>query len=250
MRMFPIVVLAALGAAAASVEAVTVRGFEVSVLVADTPRPEYPARGTVYIEAVRGSEYALRLVNPLDRRVAVALAVDGLNTIDARHSTAREAAKWVLDPGASVVIEGWQVSDREARRFTFTGERSSYGAWLGRTADLGVIEAAFFAERRPIVVRDRSMAETAPGASAGQASKAAPLSDEHAATGAGARTDNPVERVWLDLEDTPSAVVRIRYEFREGLERLGVLRHLPDPLLRREGARGFPGPFCPDPPGR
>ena len=59
-----------------------------------------------------------------------------------------------------------------------------------------------------------------------------------------------MERVWLDLEDTPSAVVRIRYEFRDGLERLGVLRPLPDPLSRREGARGFPDTFCPDPPGR
>ena len=42
--------------------------------------------------------------------MAVALAVDGLNSIDAKKTTSREAAKWILDPYASIVIEGWQTS--------------------------------------------------------------------------------------------------------------------------------------------
>ena len=56
----------------------------------------------------------------------------------------------------------------------------------------------------------------------------------------------------LDLERDPAAEVTIRYEYRAALVRLGVLpRHYdqPDPLRRRERARGFEDPrFSPEPP--
>ena len=41
------------------------------------------------------------------------------------------------------------TSRSTARQFFFTTEEKSYGAWLGKTRDLGVITAAFFRERRP-----------------------------------------------------------------------------------------------------
>src|SRR6266850_1248112 len=124
-------------------------GFSLRVLVDDTPRPEYDRNGTVYIEALRGKSYALRLTNPTPDRVAVALAVDGLNTIDAKHTDAHGASKWIIEPYDSIVISGWQISDSSARKFFFTGEKQSYGAALGQTENLGVIEAVFFRERRP-----------------------------------------------------------------------------------------------------
>src|SRR5207247_2436970 len=105
--------------------------------------------GTFYLEAIRGASYSLRLTNPTPYRVGVALSVDGLNTIDARHTGARGAAKWILGPYETVVISGWQVNDRTARSFFFTGERRSYGAALGQTDNLGVIEAVFYRERQP-----------------------------------------------------------------------------------------------------
>ncbi len=49
------------------------------------------------------------------------------------------------------------------------------------------------------------------------------MSEEYAATGIGERTQHQVEWMDIDLEDRPAAVVRIRYEFREQLVRLGVL---------------------------
>jgi hypothetical protein len=118
------------------------------VVVDGVRRPEYVHRGTTYVEAIRGREYALRVTNPYPYRVAVALAVDGLNTIDARHTDGWNASKWVLDPYESTEISGWQVNDSTARRFFFTGERNSYGAFLGATENLGVIEAIFYRERR------------------------------------------------------------------------------------------------------
>ena len=78
----------------------------------------------------KGKEYAIRLRNPYGVRVAVALSVDGLNTIDARETTATEARKWVLDPYETVTISGWQTSQTEARRFEFTTEARSYGQAL------------------------------------------------------------------------------------------------------------------------
>ncbi|HET6962017.1 MAG TPA: hypothetical protein VFJ27_05960, partial [Terriglobia bacterium] len=62
--------------------------FQMEVLVKGSTAPTYFQSGKVYIEAVRNQEYSIRLTNPLNRRVAVALAVDGLNSIDAHTSDA------------------------------------------------------------------------------------------------------------------------------------------------------------------
>ena len=128
-------------------------GFGLEVLVDGSARPEYSARGTVYVEALRGRDFSLRITNPLGIRVAVALSVDGLNTLDAKHTTARDARKWILDPYQTVVIPGWQVSGDTSRKFYFTGEKRSYGAQLGQTSNLGTIEAVFFREKQPYRAR-------------------------------------------------------------------------------------------------
>jgi len=263
-------------------------GFGLTVVMDGSPRPEYAKDGKIYVEAIKGREYQLRLTNPLPYRVAVALSVDGLNTINAKHCTPRKASKWVLGPYETVVLDGWQINGSQSRKFYFTGEKSSYGAWLGQTDNLGVIEAVFFKEKpapepHPIMVPDSlpvppargqgdaekrqdsgASADTlgkgesqnrAPSGSSGLESQrsepASPkLSDDYAATGIGRRVDHDVEWVNLDLEREASAVVRIRYEFRPQLVKLGVLpspRPCPDPLDRREQARGFSGGYCPDP---
>ncbi|MFL6228166.1 MAG: hypothetical protein ACJ741_05245, partial [Pyrinomonadaceae bacterium] len=76
--------------------------------------------------------------------------------------------------------------------------------------------------------------------------------DEYAATGIGRAVGNDVRWVNLDLESEPSAQVTMRYEYRPALVRLGILPRPvavePDPLRRRERARGFKDPkFCPVP---
>ncbi len=273
------------------------RGFSLEVLLDGGFRAEYRARGAVYVEAGRDRPYVLRITNPLPCWVGVALAVDGLNTIDAHHGDAKSAAKWLLRPYETIEIPGWQVNGLDARRFFFTGERSSYGAWLGKTDDLGVIEAVFYRERvrpiravpQPVEQRVQGRAQDSAAGSAGRpvppppargskadggvmggvpggvpgserfseqivVSNEAPhadrkLSQDYAATGIGERTQHQVEWMDIDLEDRPAAVVRIRYEFREQLVRLGVLA-APDRLTRRERARGFSGGYCPEPSGQ
>lgn len=233
--------------------------YTVEILVDGAALDEVAARGRHYVEALPGREYAIRMTNHTAGRIAIALSVDGLNTIDARTTTAAGASKWVLGPYESVTIEGWQTSGREARRFFFTTEARSYGAWIGRTQDLGLVSAAVFREKRPErarVARPEAQAaeKSAPAAESrgdAQASaKSAPApTDELAATGIGRPVDHAVERVAIDLERRPAAVLELRYEYRDALVRLGVLpRDEGDALDRRERARGFTDRgWCPVP---
>ena len=234
-------------------------GFIMEILVDGQPADEYNSRGATYIEAHHNAEYAVRLRNTTGHRIAVALAVDGLNSIDAKTTTARQAAKWVIGPYGTLVVEGWQTNVQHARKFFFTTEDASYGAWLGKTSNLGVIEAVVFRERvvrREIADSDarKRQSKLSAGAAAPSAAErqlqteSGKPSDDLAATGIGRPVDNPVRRVRLDLEPNPSVHLRVRYEYRPQLVALGVLPPISDPLRRREHARGFTDfEFCPDP---
>ncbi len=250
-----------------------ISGFNVEVLVNGRPQDEYHTRGKSYVEAIEGAEYEVRLRNPLPYRVAVALSVDGLNTIDARRTSAWNASKWVIEPYGTISIGGWQMSSQSARRFYFTSERDSYGAKLGQPANLGVISAVFFRERRPIPIpvtpapypRPRyeedgrgSNKSRAPSNSTGSESstirrgEVAPRpDDDYAATGIGRSVQNDVRWVNMDLDSRPAGGVLIRYEYYPALVRLGIVpRHYtrPDSLRRRESATGFEDRrFSPEP---
>src|SRR6266566_6409771 len=130
----------------------TENGFAVEVLVDGRPLAEYAARGRRYIEALENAEYEVRIHNPFGTRVAVALSVDGLNSIDARHTSAWDAHKWVIAPYGTISVGGWQMSGDSARRFYFTTERDSYAAKLGQASNLGLITAVVFRERQPITI--------------------------------------------------------------------------------------------------
>lgn len=252
------------------------RDFEVEIVVDGRPLSEYDGRGKTYVEAIAGAEYEVRVRNPLPYRVAVALSVDGLNSIDARHTSAWNASKWVIEPYGTISISGWQMSSQRARRFYFTSERDSYGAKLGQTSNLGVVTAVFFRERRPYPVPvtpppyprppyeedgrlNKEPAADSSGESARKEPKAGSSStdtlrqrqapaaqpqpdDEYAATGIGRSVQNDVRWVNLELDSRPAAEVTIRYEYYPALVRLGILPRRyerPDALRRREGARGF-----------
>ena len=249
------------------------RRFELQILVNGRPLEEYYARGKSYVEATEGAEYEVRIRNPLPFRVAVALSVDGLNTIDARRTTAWNASKWVIEPYGTINITGWQMSSERARRFYFTSERDSYGAKLGQTSNLGVVSAVFFRERRPNAIpvtppprprppyeedgrRDRSSAPAAGSRTENSAKQKqgqiAPVpDDEYAATGIGRSVHNDVRWINLELESRPAAEVMIRYEYYPALVRLGIVPRAytrPEPLRRREGATGFEDRrFSPEP---
>jgi hypothetical protein len=195
--------------------------FDIEVLVDGRPLAEYRNRGRTYVDAVRGAEYELRLRNSSPDRVAVALSVDGLNTIDAQQTSAWNASKWVIEPYQTITISGWQMSSERARRFYFTTERDSYAAKLGRPADLGVISAVFFRERNrpvPITRPSDSSPRSDSGASGGAQPKlrAEASRDSEAATGIGRSVRNDVREIDMDLESRPAAELTVRYEYSRG----------------------------------
>lgn len=247
------------------------RNFDVEILVNGRSLDEYQARGKSYVEAQEGAEYEVRLRNPTPYRVAVALSVDGLNTIDARRTTAWDASKWVIAPYSSISITGWQMSSERARRFYFTSERDSYGAKIGQISNLGTISAVFFRERRTttgIVTappypgsrddedgrgtnKSKSSSSSGDAAVNRQGGEVQAPKDEYAATGIGRSVQNDVRWVNMDLESAPAGEVTLRYEYYSTLVRLGILPRpypQPDPLRRREGATGFEDRrFSPEP---
>ena len=232
-------------------------GFDLEVLVDGRPLAEYFARGRTYVEALKGAEFELRVRNPTPNRVAVALSVDGLNTIDARHTSAWNSSKWVIDPYQTISIGGWQMSTERARRFYFTDERDSYGAKLGQTTNLGVITAVVFRERQPVSInppmpiyrdREKSQDESSNQPSdtrAGESGRKAGIArtdDDYAATGIGRSVRNDVRWIDMELEAHPLAELSVRYEYYSALLKLGVLprpNYEPYPLRRREDSRGF-----------
>jgi hypothetical protein len=257
---------ALLAASAGSARASENAGYSITVLVDGAAAPEYAARQRVYVEALKGKEFVLRISNPTSRRVAVALSVDGRNVIDAKRTSSQEAAKWVLGPWETIDVPGWQVSGATSRRFFFTSTSKSYAKWLGDTANVGTIEAVFYRERqrdpRPAELRwkdapvaregaardegQRSPEAAPPTAQSQSGAKSKKADDSYAATGIGNATEFPVEWVAFEAESSPAARIALRYEFRAELVRLGVLPR-EEELFARDRAHGFEHDYAPDP---
>src|SRR5262245_42459972 len=249
-------------------------GFEVQVLVGGRALSQETAGRERRVEAVAGAEYELRLTNPLPERVAVAVSVDGLNVIDARHTTPWDAGKWVIHPHGTLTISGWQMSSERARRFTFTTERDSYATRIGRPGDFGVISAVCDREQRAgaeIIIPRRpfmpgredpaslaaegpaAAASTRGGARSGEGGSSEWRShpwrlEERAATGIGSSVPSAVRVVGMPLERQPVAVVTVRYAFRYVPPRpIIVPGFAPEPPERGWNTRREGGRFAPEP---
>lgn len=205
--------------------------FELDVVVDGRALTEYSESGRLFVNAQQGAEYELRLRNPLPDRVAVALSVDGLNTIDAEQTSAWNASKWVIEPYQTITISGWQMSSERARRFYFTNERDSYATKLGRKANIGVITAVFFREKgQPIPITKGEVDTSGPVPGAEPQLRAEASRDSRAAkaaTGIGRSVRHDVRTVDLDLDSRPAAELTIRYQYSRDYSRNG--------------------PFCPEP---
>lgn len=154
----PLAVLALAGSARAhEVWQVPGSPVSVSVEVEERATPLHAApdgSGRLYLEAREGARYALRLGNPSAQRVAILLAVDGLNVISGEREAGPKAGRpgrmYVLEPWDEVVVRGWRTSLEEVRRFTFVDERRSYASRSGQAnSKMGWIEAWVYREARP-----------------------------------------------------------------------------------------------------
>jgi len=202
--------------------------FELEILVDGRPLTQYRSHGRPYVEALRGAEYEVRLRNSSPDRVAVALSVDGLNTIDALQTSAWNASKWLVEPYQTITISGLQMSSQRARRFYFTNERDSYAAKLGQRGDFGVISTVFFRERNRPVPIVRPSEEESSSAGAKPKLRAEASRDSDAATGIGRSVRNDVREIDMELDSRPAAEMTVRYDYSHGNE-YSRGRYCPEP---------------------
>lgn len=90
---------------------------------------EFKDNGKEMINVRPNEEYSIKIYNPLPVRVAVALSIDGLNSIDGKRTSPGKAQKWIIDPHSSITVKGWQTGKDKLRKFIFTEDRAAYAQW-------------------------------------------------------------------------------------------------------------------------
>ena len=126
---------------------------DVQVRVDGDAAPLYFAPGRDdrrYVQAFAGRNYSLVLRNNTGERVAVLLAVDGLNAVSGEMSNLRsDEQMYVLAPWQTTTIRGWRTNLDEVRRFVFVDERRSYAERTGQAnSDMGWIRVLAFREQQ------------------------------------------------------------------------------------------------------
>ncbi|HTZ39336.1 MAG TPA: hypothetical protein VMB77_04205 [Syntrophales bacterium] len=214
--------------------------------------PATAARGLkkVYAEAVRGDYYVIVVANRLDRRVGVVIAVDGRNIISGQKSwLANTERMYILEPHSRYEYSGWRTAQDRVNRFYFTDAPDSYAAAFGDESAMGVIAVAAYPEVRR---REPPAGLSAPleRSKAGSARDAAPSAESQAAgTGYGHEEHSPSYLVRFDPEKKAVETILIKYEWRESLCKIGIIRcgtHYGKTYNRLWDDYGY----APPPPGR
>ncbi len=109
------------------------------------------------ISAKDGEIFEIRVSNNSKDSVALALLVDGINTLGQKRERLGTAWSWVLKPEKNYTIDGWHVPKKDGARpgesadftkkaFVFTDIANSVAVRQGYGDSIGLITAAFYAE--------------------------------------------------------------------------------------------------------
>jgi hypothetical protein len=197
----------------------------------------YQYRGEYWVAGRPGARYAISIRSQTGARLLAVTSVDGVNVVTGEDAAANQRG-YIFDPGVGYQIDGWRKSNSEVAAFTFTSVPDAYAARTGRPQNIGVIGVALFPERQSepqALSRHRN--EAAAERSAADASKSTAPAAQGLGTGHGAReysyvVNMPFERA----RSRPDETIRVRYDSRENLVALGVIRparpprHVPDPF--------------------
>jgi hypothetical protein len=187
-----------------------------------------------YLEAERGRNYGIRVHNHTGGRIGLVIAVDGRNIISGRKShLSTKEPMYVLGPYEQATYDGWRTSNTNVHRFIFTDAANSYAdAWGDRSA-MGVIAVTAFREVPRVQPQRRSGGQemapsaSAPGESRSEKSMQSADAAEAAGTGFGESHNSPSVRVHFKPQRHAFAKQFLKYEWRETLVRLGVIRESP-----------------------
>jgi hypothetical protein len=119
-----------------------------------------------YVVGRAGERYSIVLSNRTSRRIEAVATVDGLDVINGQTGALSNRG-YLLEPRATLEIDGFRKSDDTVAAFRFGRVADSYAAQTGSARDVGVIGVAFFAERgddaRERELRLRDTANPFPG---------------------------------------------------------------------------------------
>jgi len=215
------------------------------------PAPAAADGPRAYAEAVKGVGYRLAVHNTLGCRVGLVIAVDGRNIISgARSWLKNDERMYILGPGETQEYTGWRTAQDKVNQFYFTSAEDSYAGAFDDTSAMGVVAMAVYRECLPPPptrprVTDRMYRSAPPAGQAMPAPRQEAKSLSEAGTGYGEEVYSPSVTVTFQPEARCSEKTLIKYEWRETLLRMGVIRALP---VRRN--RLWDQGFAPPPPPR
>jgi hypothetical protein len=211
-----------------------------------------------YLQAERGERYRIRVRNRSGERLGLVIAVDGRNIISGERSElASTEPMYILDAWGAANYSGWRADLDHVNEFYFTDWPDSYAEAFGDASARGVIAVAVYSEQHRLVApAAKSQARPAPRSAPEAVAESAASHDAagsttqsaraEAGTGYGDRRDESVRVVAFDPVPRERSRVLIKYEWREDLCRLRVIRcEAGDNRLWDEGLS-----FAPPPPRR
>jgi hypothetical protein len=204
-----------------------------------------------YLEARKGENYGIVIRNNTPERVGVVIAVDGRNIISGgRSDLLNNERMYIVNPYEHARYDGWRTSDSEVHRFYFTEPADSYSVrTFADSSAMGVIAMAVYREKeRPQPLFKGNRHESAPAAplfDGAPRSRRRSLAESGAGTGFGDSQYSPVVQVEFEPERAPVRKTLVKYEWRETLCRIGILRCDTGPKNRLWDQEGY----APYPPG-
>ena len=111
------------------------------------PLPTYWHQGAVYVAGQPGMAYRIRLTNLTGERLEAVVSVDGRDVVTGRLGDYRRQRGYVLDPYASITIDGFRRSLDHVAAFRFSSVPDAYSSRMGTPEHVGVIGVAVFRER-------------------------------------------------------------------------------------------------------
>jgi hypothetical protein len=199
----------------------------------------------VYIEGREKSKYSVNLVNKSHERVMAVVSVDGMNIINGKPEW---DDGYIINPYASLKIDGWLVNNKTMAAFEFSNLENSYSNKInGVTSNVGVIGCMFFREKpnnyhfvasstnlshTPIYGGTSSTPYWNMAVSSNQVKSSEPVL-RSLGTKFGEDIETNVSEVKFERrdKDNSDATLVLYYDSKKGLEKRGINLHgSPDPF--------------------
>jgi hypothetical protein len=108
--------------------------------------PGFTAGGRTLVLGEDGARYRIVVHNESAARFEIVASVDGLDVMDGQPADPNRRG-YLVDPHASLTIDGFRTSDAEVAAFRFGRVAESYAAQTSGDRNVGVVGLAIFAER-------------------------------------------------------------------------------------------------------